>query len=205
MKTSEGVRWGSYPGPGVLLVLTTVFLTACASARGIENFYLNPADGDMAAFTHEGLTVSSRYLDVNDRVQYLRASGREALARETRELPLSTFLLKIVNAGDAEVIVDPAGIRLLTGFGPMMSTVSYAHLYMALPGKEGRQVVLQELQGVALDRPVTVPPGGRKEGLLFFQRPRTVAKDVAVVLGGLYKGGALLDGVLAFEAVPLEE
>jgi hypothetical protein len=205
MKVGSHSERGGFSKAAALLVVIPVFLTACASAGKIQNFYLNPADGDRAVFAHEGLTISSRYLDVSERIQYLRLSGREALARETGELPLSTFLLEVVNGGDAEVIVDPADIRFVTGAGPMLSPMTYAHFYMALPEEKRRQTVLQELNGVTFDRPVTVPPGGREEGLLFFQRPEKVAAEAAVVLGGLYKGGGQLKAVLAFEAVPLAD
>lgn len=205
MKTVKA-RWRYYSSAVASVSLfAMLFLAACASNNRIDNFYLNPADGEQAVYTHEGLTVAARYLDETDRTRYLRASGREGLAREIGMLPLSTFVIEVVNKSDSEVIVDPAGIRFITGAGPRLSPVSYAHLYMALPEKEGRQVVLQELQGTTLDRPVTVKRGGREEGLIFFQRPESVSRVVAVVLGGLYLGGAQLEAALTFEAIPIAQ
>jgi hypothetical protein len=206
MKMSDITATGWFTCVPVLLAIVTVFLlVACASTTGITGFYLDPADGERSVFTHEGLRISSRYLDDGERVQYLRASGREALAREIGELPLSTFLLDIANGSGSEVIVNPASIRFVPGSGPMLSPVSYAHLYMVLPREEGRQTVLREFQGITFDRPVTVPPGGREEKLLLFQRPEKVAKEVAVVLDGIYLGGAHMNAVLDFKAIPLEE
>lgn len=189
----------------VFLAVALFFMVSCATNREIQNFHLNPADGDRAVFTHEGLTIALRYLEESDRTQYLRTCGRESLARGIRELSLSTFLIEVINNSDSEVIADPASIRLVTGTGQTLSPMNYAHLYLALPRGEGRQAVLQELQGVAFDRPVTVPQGGREDGLVFFQRPEKVSKEVAVVLGGLYIGGAQLKAILTFKAVPNEE
>jgi hypothetical protein len=83
--------------------------------------------------------------------------------------------------------------------------MNYAHLYMILPRGERDQTVSRELEGIVFDRSVTVPPGGSEEKMLFFKRPVKVARDVLIVLGGLYLGGAQVKSVLSFKAVPLDE
>lgn len=205
MQLFKSQREDIFSTAAVFMAFILFFPAACATDGKIDNFFLNPAEGDQAVYTHEGLVITLRYLDESNRIQYLRASGREALARGISELPLSTFLLQVINKSGSEVVVDPARIRFVTGAGPMLGPVSYAHLYMALPRGVGRQAVLQELQGVVFDKPVTVSPGGRESGLVFFDRPEKVSRKVAVILDGLYLGGALLKAELVFEAVPVEE
>ena len=202
---SKHIRANGKGPVAVVVVFFLVLLTACASRGKIKDFYLNPSDGDRAVFTHEGVTISSEYYDEETRGQYLRKSGREAFARITREMDLTAFLLEIVNKNSSEVIVDSVSIRFITGIGPTLRPVTYADMYMALPREAGRQTALQELNGITFDRPVTIPPGGREEGLIFFQRPEEVARDVALFVGGIYLGGAHFDAALAFKAVSMEK
>ena len=188
----------------ILITVGSALIWACASA-GISNFDLEPAVGDQVSFNHQGLTIISLYLNDDDRMEFLRAAGREALSREIRELKLTTFSLTVTNNSDREVIVDPAGIRFASGYGPAQSPMSYAQLYMALPRGAGRQTVLQEIQGIAFDKPVAIPPGSMEEGMLFFLRPEKVGREVAIVLDSLYLGGAQLKALLAFKSVSLED
>lgn len=187
-----------------LFTLCPFFLWACAST-GIYRFSLIPAGADRASFNFKGLTITYHYLDEDDRAQYLQVAGREAFSRNLEVLPLMTFVLEIKNKSGSEAIIDPAGTRLMTGFGPMLTPMNYAHLYVILPRGERDQTVSRELEGIVFDRPVTVPPGGSEEKMLFFKRPEKVASDVLIVLGGLYLGGAQVKSVLSFKAVPLDE
>jgi hypothetical protein len=87
----------------------------------------------------------------------------------------------------------------------MLAPVNYAHLYMNLPEGEGRQTALREFQGIAINGPVTVSPGSRRVKMLFFQRPEKVGKDVVIIIGGLYLGGAQVKSTLSFKTVPLDK
>jgi len=152
------------------------------------------------------LTLTSLYLDEDGRNEYLRASGQEALSRELRGLSLITFLFKAANESVQEAIIDPAGTRLVSGFGPPLSPMSYAHLYVDLPRSSARHRVLKGLQGIAFDRPLIVPPGGSAEKVIFFRRPEQVGEEVNIVFGSLYLGGSQVgQATLSFRAFPLEE
>jgi len=124
----------------------------------------------------------------------------------TRDLPLTTFLLRAANESDREAIIDPAGTRFVAGFGPMLSPMSYAHLYMDLPRGPARQKVLMKIQGIAFDRLINLPPGENVERVLFFRRPEKVGEDVNIVFRSLYLGGVQVGpAALSFKAFPLED
>jgi hypothetical protein len=205
VKKSESTRSRDlFRGLG-LLSFGVLFLWSCASSS-VANFHLDPVKGEIASFSHEGLVLTSRYLDEDGRNEYFRTKGQEVLSRELHGLSLVTFLLAAANNSGRESILDPAGTRLITGFGPTLSPMSYAHLYMELPRGPSRQNVLKELQGIAFDRPVNVRSGERVEKVLFFKRPEKVSEDVSIVFESLYLGGSLVpDAVLRFRAFPTED
>ena len=121
-------------------------------------------------------------------------------------MSLTTFLFRAANESGQETIIDPSGTRLLAGFGPPLSPMSYAHLYVDLPRSPARHRVLKGLQGIAFDRPLIVPPGGSVEKVIFFRRPEKVGEKVNIVFGALYLGGSQVgQAVLSFRALPLEE
>ncbi|UCG38526.1 MAG: hypothetical protein JSV00_10210 [bacterium] len=190
---------------GLLLVAYWVMSASGCASSGIALFDLEPSKGGRASFEQEGITLEAVYMDVGERTQYLVDRGREQLAIGLRPVNLATFVIMVRNGSGREVVVDPSGIRLVVGFGPTLSPLSYAHIYMELAQGAGRQRVLQELQGVVLERPVTVMPGDTMEQILLFSRPEQVAEEVVVLFSGLYVAGRSLEAVLSFRAVSLED
>ena len=187
------------------LAVVGLVLVSCATP-GISLFDLAPADGNTArAAAFQGqVSVACRYLDAGERVSYLTAHGHETLGLGLRQVSLVTFALTLVNGSEKQLTLDPGGIRLAVGIGPLLSPYSYAHLYMELPRGSDRQKILQDLQKTALDKPITIMPGEEVEKLLMFPRPPRVMENVSLLLAGLYAGNENAEAVLDFKAIDLE-
>ena len=127
--------------------LGAAFLASCASP-GITLFELVPAQGQLAtALIHnDQVTLSARYLDTGERVAYLREEGYETLGLGLRQVPLVSFVLSVANGSDQNMILDPESIRLVVGYGPMLSPYNFVHLYMELPRGSDRQRILEDLR-----------------------------------------------------------
>ncbi|MDF1536979.1 MAG: hypothetical protein P1S46_10870 [bacterium] len=186
------------------LIMALTLMAGCASP-GFTLFHLEPAQGDAVAvvLADGAVTVTAGYLDTGEQTGYLTERGYEPLGNSLRSIPLMTYLFKVQNRSTEPLTVDPAGMRVSTGFGEMLRPYNYAHFYLALPQGSGREKALQGLKDVIYERPVQVDPNGTMEKLLMFRRPEVVGEEVAILVNGLYLGGRGVEGVLAFRAVDL--
>ena len=190
----------------VTVWLWVAFLASCASS-GITLFKLAPAQGQIStASVHDGQVVlSARYLDAGQRMMYLRKRGYETLGLGLRQVPLVTFALLVDNGSDQRLVLDPGGIRLAVGYGPLLSPYNYAHLYMELPRGSDRQRILEDLRKAIFDKSTTISAGEVSEKLLLFKRPEKVSPEAAILFQRLYVGGEETQAVLDFVAVDLEK
>lgn len=197
--------WSLHRGLAGLLLLA-VFLPGCVSSGVSGPFALVPSEGDHARFSEEGLTVSALHLGEEDSAKYLEGKGFVSLSGDLKKLELFVLFLEVVNRTGKETIIDPGGIRFLTGHGLTLSPRNYAHLYSDLPPGPAREEVLKGFHRISLSRMEIIPPGGSLERILFFSRPEKVGDQAGLFLGSLYVGGKSLDKVLlSFKAVPLED
>jgi len=195
--------WGGVLG---ILVLGAVFLGGCASSGVKEPFSLVPLKGEQAIFSREGLTLSIRPLEEKEGMEYLKARGFESFSEEIGDLTLISFLLKVDNQSGEKAVIDPSGTRFLTGYGPTMSLMTYAHLYSDLPPGPSREELLKGFDRISLDRMESVPPGGTLQRILLFRRPEKVAEEAGILFGSLYLGQKRVDQVLlSFKAISREE
>lgn len=192
------------------LVLVTLFLgivvISCASP-GISEYRMIPTRGKTATTSayEEKVLFSSRYLDAEERMIYLRDKGHESLGVGLRQISFLTFVLEVQNLTDRELILDPGSIRLAVGIGPLLSPYNYAHLYLELPRGSDRQRILEDLRMAIYDKSTSIHAGESMEKLLLFKRPEEVGPAAAILLNRLYLGGEESEAVLDFTTVDLEE
>lgn len=187
-------------------MLLAVFLPSCVSSGVSGPFALVPSESEYARFSAEGLTLSARHLGEDESAKYLEEKGFVFLSGDLKKLELFVLFLEAVNRSGKETIIDPGGIRFLTGSGLTLSPRNYAHIYSDLPPGPAREEVLKGFHRISLSRMEIIPPGGNLERVLFFSRPEKVADQTGLFLGSLYVGGKSLDKVLlSFTAVPLED
>ena len=202
----ETYRTGSYLKVivSIALGIWVTLLSSCASS-GISLFKLIPAEGQIStASVHDDqVLLSARYLDAQERVEYLEEKGYGGLGLGLRQVKLVTFAVTVKNGSDGKLLIDPGSIRLAVGYGPLLSPYNYSHLYMELPTGSDRQGILQDLSEAVFDRSATLSPGEVKEGLLLFKRPEKVGPDAALIFKRLYIGAEETGAVLAFKTVDL--
>jgi hypothetical protein len=107
------------------------------------------------------------------------------------------------NGSKKDLLLEPRFITLTDGGMFYRTPSGYAQVYSALPAGEDRQRVLEDLQFVTFDRPVTIAAGQSSEKLLLFSAHGEMGDRAVLTFTGLYSGqepgGMILDFVRIVE------
>lgn len=183
-------------------------LSACATApAGPISFKPAPGptygiEGETAFKIVENARVEVRHISPESLGPVLkRLTGSPAnpfeglLVKKT----FAFFSVSIANGSKRSVTFNPAMVVLVSDFGLRATPRDYPDFFSVLTDHPESEQRLAQVKKAIYDVPVTVPPGGRKEGLLVFIVEMTDDRTLALSLPDVYIGHAAHAFSFAFE------
>lgn len=184
-------------------------LSGCAAAPPAGPIAFRPApaatygiEGETAFKVIENVRVEIRHLSPANLAPVLkRLTGSPAdpfeglLVKKT----FAFFSVSIANGSKRSVTFNPAMAVLVSDMDLRATPRDYPDFFSVLADHPQSEQRLAQVKKAIYDIPVTVPPGGRKEGLLVFIVEMTEDRTLALSLPDVYIGHAAHAFSFAFE------
>ncbi|MBI1864173.1 MAG: hypothetical protein HYR98_00240 [Nitrospirae bacterium] len=192
-----------------LLLAVALILSACAAApAGPISFKPAP---DPTYGIVEGETAFKIIENVRVEVSHLSPAGLGPVLKRLTGSPadpfegllvkktFAFFAVSIANGSKRSVTFNPAMAVLVSDMDLRAAPRDYPDFYSVLADHPESEKRLAQVKKAVYDVPVTVSPGGRKEGLLVFMVEMTEDRSLALSLPDVYIGHAAHAFRFAFE------
>jgi hypothetical protein len=187
------------------------FLAACATPPKSTDLSLRPSPQQPPTHQVVGESIVAALGGADVTVGWLPREGverfyaaRQGLANPFTddvwtEAPPTVFALRIRNTLSEPIQFDPAISLLSTEGGRRLHPMLYDEIYEGLVDLQDSARRLQSLQATLLDRLMSIPPGGQREGIIVFRPFDPRAKQLTLELTSLYVAGKLIPAFFAFQ------